>query len=136
MHTGVTRLRDHALIAQQAAQLRIGQHLRHRGGGAIEDHALLRQPNALAVIHPCGGVPKIERLDGRAIGPMPAVNGHLAGRAGQLRANHNVLLVSGYQRAQRMGAQGFQPLCPHHVVVQREDGHGGHSRAGGNGQRT
>ena len=59
------------------------------------------QSNPVAVIDIGHAMHRAQRLDRRAVGPMPAVNGNASRRPGQQVGDHNILLVAGHQFPQR-----------------------------------
>ena len=95
----------------------VGQHVNKEHWFAIEPNLIGNQPDAVAVINPGRSMAKIERLNGRAVCPMPAVNGNLVCRGGKPGGDDDILFVACDQCAERVRFQDFHALGTDDVVV-------------------
>ena len=114
----------HAFVAQEPREIRVGEDFVDRLLPTVDHHPPTDQPDAVAVVDPRGRVSRVEGLDGHSDAPVPAVDGHLPLRVEDPVRDHDVLLVTGDQPAQRLP----DSLGADRLVVPEEDRHRRHRR--------
>ena len=124
----ITRLVDHAFIAEQRTEIGVAQDSGEVRGLAVEQHVLRDEPDAVAVIHPICAMPGVERLDRHAVRAMPTVDGDLVCCAGELGRDDHVFLVSCNECGRYTRFAEREKLRTDDFVVRGEDGNGGHLR--------
>lgn len=103
-------------------QLGVGEHRVDGRRPAVDEHRLGDEADAVAVIDVCCRVHLRQRLDRRAVGPVPAVDRYAIGPVAQQGRDDDVLLVPGDQGRARLACErGFDRRVARREHRQRSD---------------